>query len=120
METKPTDTTIKPETTTAPDPITPTIQATFLDKFRALTQENTNAPTYTPKSFQEQFYFQKGNILWIYMSGTWVTLGVSTNTMFQTVGTTLPDATTNTNKYYYLTTTDTLYRSNGTAWIALN
>lgn len=35
-------------------------------------------------------------------------------------GTSLPAASDNTDGFYYLTTTDTLYRSNGTAWIALN
>ena len=78
QSTQPTDTTdIKQETqsVSTSDPIDATIQQTFLDKFRALTQENTNVPTYTPKSFQEQFYFQVGDILWVYMSGTWVQVG---------------------------------------------
>jgi len=35
-------------------------------------------------------------------------------------GTSTPDAATNANKLFYKTDTDTLYVSNGTAWIALN
>lgn len=54
------------------------------------------------------------------INGTWQTVGGGSGTMTQTKGTSLPTASANTDKYYYLTTTDTLYRSNGTAWIALN
>jgi hypothetical protein len=35
-------------------------------------------------------------------------------------GTSLPTASENAYKFYYLTTTDTLYISNGISWIALN
>jgi len=46
--------------------------ATIFDKLRRLNLKNTNAPTHTPQSFQEQFYLQDGGFLWVYMNGTWV------------------------------------------------
>jgi len=54
------------------------------------------------------------------INNTWQTVGGGSGSMTQDKGTTLPTASDNTDKYYYLTSTDTLYRSNGTAWIALN
>lgn len=44
---------------------------TFLTKLKRITPVNTNDPTHTPQSFQEQFYFQAGGNLWVYMSGVW-------------------------------------------------
>lgn len=56
---------------------------TFLDKSRQLTVENTAAPTYTPKSFQEQIYFQVGGFVWMYISGTWVKVNPTVTTHFK-------------------------------------
>lgn len=71
METKPEE--IKVNTpSTSPDLIQQISDTTPLIKLNKLTVENTNVPTHTPASFQDQFYFQSGNILWVYMSGTWV------------------------------------------------
>jgi len=63
------------ETTVSEDLIQQVIDTTPLIKLQKLTTQNTNAPTHTPSSFQEQFYFQTGGILWVYMSGTWVQTG---------------------------------------------
>ena len=85
--------------------MTPTQLATYLSR-PALEGEEFNVfdgTTYAK-------YFRINN--------TWQTVGGGN--MTQDKGTTLPNASDNTDKYYYLTSTDTLYRSNGTAWIALN
>lgn len=58
------------------------------------------------------------SLKYIRLNGVWTVVG--TGNMIQEIGTSLPTASSNSGKYYYLTTTDTLYRSNGTAWIALN
>jgi hypothetical protein len=81
-------------------------------------QAQSGTPAYTPKSFSDQFYFKSDGTLWVYINNVWVQTGAG-NTI-QTIGTSLPSASTYSGQYYYLTTTDTLYRSNGTAWISLN
>ena len=81
-----------------------------------LLKTNSTIPTFIPKKFIDCFYAQTGGILWIYIDNVWV----KASNMSQDSGSSLPTASTNTGKYYYLTTTDTLYRSNGTAWISLN
>ena len=58
------------------------------------------------------------SLKYIRINGVWTVVGGGN--MIQTFGTSLPAASSNSGKYYYLTTTDTLYRSNGTAWISLN
>jgi hypothetical protein len=66
----------QPIETTSPDLIQQVTDTTPIIKLRKLTQSNTDAPTHTPKGFQDQFYFQ-GSTLWVYMSGTWVQVGGS-------------------------------------------
>lgn len=56
---------------------------------------------------------------YVMINNEWINVSAGGN-MTQTTGTSLPTASSNSGKYYYLTTTDTLYRSNGTSWIALN
>jgi len=87
--------------------MTPTQLATYLSR-KSIEGEEFNV--YDGTNYTK--YFR--------INGTWQTVGSVSGTMIQSSGTSLPTASTNTNKYYYLTTTDTLYRSNGTAWIALN
>jgi hypothetical protein len=81
-------------------------------------QAQSTSPTYIPQSFADQFYFKSDGTFWVYINGTWTSIGTATGNMTQTIGTTLPSASTYRGQYYYLTTTDTLYRSNGTVWIA--
>lgn len=45
---------------------------TSIEKLKRLNSTNTNPPTYTPQSFQEQFYMQTGGLLWVYINGGWV------------------------------------------------
>jgi len=68
----------------------------------------------------EEFNVYDGTNYYKYfrVNQTWQIVG--SGNMTQEEGTTLPTASTNTGNYYYKTDTDTLYRSNGTAWIALN
>lgn len=58
---------------------------TQLDKLRFLTVTNSGVPTYTPQSFQEQFYFQDTGAFWVYMGDSWVAVSGGTLTK---VGTT--------------------------------
>ena len=89
-----------------------------IDSLYKLIKGNTSNPTGVPKTFKDQFYFKTDGTVYVYIDGTWSVIG--SGNMTQTSGTSLPSASANTDKYYYLTTTDTLYRSNGTSWIALN
>jgi len=67
----------------------------------------------------EEFNVYDGTTYYKYIriNNTWQIVGGGGGNMSQTKGTSFPSASTNTDKFFYLTTTDTLYRSNGTAWI---
>jgi hypothetical protein len=80
----------------------------------------TSEPTFIPKLFYDSIKIYNGNLyVFDFLTSTWINT-ISVGNMIESSGTTLPDATTNSGRYYYLTTTDTLYRSNGTSWIAIN
>ena len=106
---------------------------TIVHPIQKFSQQNTNQlqfikgfievlsspPTFIPKTFYDSIKIY-GDSLYVYNQklGTWLSSGLGN--MIQNIGTTLPSAPTNSGQFYYLTTTDTIYRSNGTAWIALN
>lgn len=66
----------QPTVSTPVDLVQQITDTTPLIKLNKLTTSNTNVPTHTPSGFQDQFYFQ-GSTLWVYMSGTWVSVGGS-------------------------------------------
>lgn len=80
------------------------------------------APTFFPKTFYDSIKIYNGDLyIFDYKTDTWITAGTSGSFLKDAgKGTTLPSASENTDAFYYKTDTDTLYRSNGTAWIAIN
>jgi hypothetical protein len=95
------------------------ILPTHLKSLEGFIQVVSAVPTYIPKNFYDSIKICNG-VLYIFNYSTNAWVSFEAGNMIQSSGTTLPDASTNSGKFYYLTTTDTLYRSNGTAWIALN
>ncbi len=86
----------------------------YINNLTRLISNSSSTPSYIPKKFTDCFTSTL-NGLYVYINNNWVLVGNN-----ELSGTSLPTASENNGKYYYLTTTDTLYRSNGTAWIALN
>ena len=75
-------------------------------------------PTYIPKTFKESIVIYSGTLyVFNFITNSWVSGGGLKDAG---KGTSLPTASSNTDSFYYKSDTDTLYRSNGTAWIALN
>ena len=97
-----------------------TPQPSTMKDLTSVKAAQSTTPTYIPKSFADQFYFKSDGTFWVYINGTWTNIGGATGNMIQAIGTTLPSASTYSGQFYYLTTTDILYRSNGTAWIGIN
>lgn len=76
-------------------------------------------PDFVPRLFYDSLKIYNGYLyIYDFLNEAWIKSSIAN--MEQSQGTSLPTASSNSGKYYYLTTTDTLYRSNGTAWIALN
>lgn len=81
----------------------------------------TSVPTFVPKTFYDSIKIYNGAIyIFNFKTNTWVSTSGAGYLISTGKGTTLPSASANTDGFYYKTDTDTLYRSNGTAWIALN
>ncbi len=81
----------------------------------------SSAPNFVPKNFYDSIKIFSGALyIYNYETNTWFVVGGGSYLVSAGIGTALPSASTFSGQYYYLTTTDTLYRSNGTAWIALN
>ena len=92
-----------------------TLTNKYIDDLKKIIPTNTTIPSHTPKKFIDCFWIYNDN-LYVYINGGWKSLGG----IIQTEGTSFPDATISNGNYFYKTDTDTLYRSNGTAWIAIN
>lgn len=94
-------------------PATPEILKNIKGLFEVVSAVPTEAPKDlygSVKIYGTTVYFYN------YITNAWLPLG---NFEIPS-GTALPTASANTNKLFRLTTTDTLYFSNGSSWIALN